>query len=439
MPDLAPGPIGINRKARQQMSQAQEILEGIDNFIVGQMSESPSGLWYTTTYSRGHSSLPLPKGNKGGKGALKRADTYDTSVATIYLSLRGRLTEAGYLADGLCRAHDQAGGGPIAAALYADDHTKVLDGHIDVGNMCWAGIALSRLNAMTKENRYRETAESIGRWVISNCTVRDSRGGFSGGLDDKDSKRTWRSIEHNADAFAFFRNLYLLTGDDKWKDASEHARKLIAACYVGGRYVTGTGPDGSLNDAIVPTDAQSWTALSMANSLDGRFSPSSGPRFDAAIGALDYMNTSMSARETTGAPPLTFDGFKFSEGGTGVQNEATAGAAMALYAYARYMFERQDGLDQGSSYQGNQIGRARAQIGTYWSERATLLLDSLESQIRSAPGTDGKGVVATPSAEATSGLGWSYFNWLHVAASAWTGLALLYEGDRKANPFAPVL
>ena len=34
------------------------------------------------------------------------------------------------------------------------------------------------------------------------------------------------------------------------------------------------------------------------------------------------------------------------------------------------------------------------------------------------------------------GLGWSYFDFLHVASSAWTGLALLARENPGANPYA---
>jgi hypothetical protein len=69
---------------------------------------------------------------------------------------------------------------------------------------------------------------------------------------------------------------------------------------------------------------------------------------------------------------------------------------------------------------------------------ANRYYDSLTRQIGSANNGDGYGVVATPAPEAKTGegLGWSYFNFLHVASSAWTGLALLAREDPAANPYA---
>jgi hypothetical protein len=92
-----------------------------------------------------------------------------------------------------------------------------------------------------------------------------------------------------------------------------------------------------------------------------------------------------------------------------VQNEVTAGAAMALALAG---------------------GELRARADTYYK--------SLTAQQNGAPGGDGLGLVATPAAEANTGagLGWKYFNWPHLASSAWMGLALLAREDPKANPYA---
>lgn len=156
-------------------------------------------------------------------------------------------------------------------------------------------------------------------------------------------------------------------------------------------YCTGTGETQVLNRTVVPTDTQSWTALA---GID--------PGPDEGY-SLIYMMHNMNT--TTGG----FQGARFALAGAEVQNEATAGAAMALWL--------------------SRAGLQRAAEDYY----ASLL-----RQMDEAPGADGYGVVATPAPEATTGpgLGWSYFNFLHVASSAWTGLALLARDDPGANPYA---
>ena len=383
-------------------------VDRLELFLEQQMDQfAATGPRYCQTYRLSAEAL------KGSNAIMHtRADTYDTAVACIFFQERGRMDRAADLADALVLAlnHDAKGGGRIMAATRADE---LLDrgrgsttsefvhdgGRRDVGNMSWAGIALTRMYHRTKRHRYLHAAETIGTWILANCTVGDEWGGFSGGEDQWGNKLQWRSVEHNVDAFSFFANLHHLTGTKAWADASASARKLVLACRVKKSenvmyYVTGTGTTKVLNDGVIPTDTQSWTSLA---GIDP------GP---AEGYSLIYMMHNMDATSAG------FPGTKFAQHGTEVQNEATAGAAMALWLRGDDAFRN----------------------------AATRYLDSLVKQIGSAKNGDGYGVVATPAAEATTGpgLGWSYFNFLHVASSAWTGLALLAKENPGANPYAPL-
>jgi hypothetical protein len=64
-------------------------------------------------------------------------------------------------------------------------------------------------------------------------------------------------------------------------------------------------------------------------------------------------------------------------------------------------------------------------------------MESLVRQIKEAENSIGYGLVATPAKEAHTGegLGWAYFNYLHVASTAWTGLALIGKDNEEANPY----
>lgn len=407
------------------------VLDRLDLFLEQQMDQfTVAGPRYVQTYR-------LPAAELEGKhGEMHhRADTYDTAVACIYFQERGQMDRARDLGDALVAAlnHDAIGGGRIVAATRAGElldrglssTTSIFHrdgGRRDVGNMCWAGLALTRLYHRTGRYRYLHAAETIGHHIVSTCTVDDAWGGFSGGQDHWGTVYRWRSVEHNVDAFSFFANLAHLTGEAHWADASATARKLVLACRVtdpnkpnvvyyctgtkspptgkeldalvqSGRLKPGETPPPELNDTVVPTDTQSWTALA---GIDP--GPSEGY-------SLIYMMHNMQA-ESAG-----YFGFRFARNGTEVQNEATAGAVMAL-----------------------QLSKAGLQ------HAAGRCYDSLLRQIEHAPNADGYGLVATPAPEATTGpgLGWSYFNFLHVASSAWTGLALLAKEDAGANPYAPL-
>lgn len=380
----------------------------LELFLEQQMDQfTIHGPRYVQTYR-------LPPAELEGHHAVMhtRADTYDTAMACLYFQARERLDRAADLADALVAAmnHDAKGGGRIVAATRADalldrgmgntTSTFVHGGPArDVGNMSWVGIALTRMNHLTSRYRYRHAAETIGRWIVENCTVADAWGGFSGGEDEWGNKRLWRSVEHNVDAYSFFANLHHLTGNPAWAEAQASARRLVLACRVPKpddllAYVTGTGTTMVLNAGVIPTDTQSWTALA---GIDPG---------EAERKSLRYMLKHMDATSAG------FAGTRFSQTGKEIQNEATAGAAMALWLH-----------EDGS-----------------FRDAAQRYLDSLARQITDAPNADGYGVVATPAAEATAGdgLGWSYFNFLHVASTAWTGLALLAKDRPGANPYAPL-
>ena len=389
-------------KAAGKVADSASVPDRIEMFLCQQMDQfMTTGPRYVQTYR-------LPGSPRLGEQAniFYRADTYDTAVAAIYFLLRGDVSRAKDLVDGLCTAleHDPVGGGRIVAATKA---TALLDpgdnyatsvyypdgGTRDVGNMCWAGIAMTRLYAQTRRYRYLHNSLLIAEWLMTNCYVMDDWFGFSGGEDQWGNKRPWRSVEHNVDAYAFFKNLHVLTKDQRWSEAAEHARKLVVACLLrDGYYVTGTGVGQTLNSGVVPTDAQSWTALANLN-------PGGNER------SLQFMLDRLSDK-TVG-----YSGFKFALNGSGIQCEASAGAVMALFL------------------QGGQL-----------RDKAQSFYGSLDAIIKRATNGDGLGVVATPGAEADTGpgLGWKYFNWLHVASSAWTGLAFLARENPYANPYAPV-
>jgi hypothetical protein len=382
-------------------------VDRLELFLEQQMDQfAASGPRYCQTYRLSAEAL------KGPNAIMHtRADTYDTSVACIFFQERGRMDRAASLADALVLAidHDAKGGGRIMAATRADE---LLDrgrgnttsefvhdgGRRDVGNMSWAGLALTRMYHRTKRHRYLHAAETVGRWILQNCAVADDWGGFSGGEDQWGNRYLWRSVEHNVDAFSLFQNLHHLTRQQRWADAQASARRLVMACRVTKNpgmmcYVTGTGTTMVLNAGVIPTDTQSWTSLA---GID----PGADPL------TLPYMLQNMDATSAG------FPGTKFAQHGSEIQNEATAGAAMALLLRP----------DEPSRTAGSRY------------------LDSLVKQMTDAKNADGYGVVATPAAEAKTGpgLGWSYFNFLHVASSAWTGLALLARENPGANPYAPL-
>lgn len=91
---------------------------------------------------------------------------------------------------------------------------------------------------------------------------------------------------------------------------------LVRRCFIDGpdgtaHFCTGTGVGPVLNADVIPTDCQTWTALS-------------GIAPDVRDACFSYLVTN---HQTTSGD---FLGMRFSSTGREVQNENTAGAALAL-------------------------------------------------------------------------------------------------------------
>ena len=110
----------------------------------------------------------------------------------------------------------------------------------NVGNTSYAALALLQYDAAYGNEKYLQTAASLMDWVAENC--RDSGDGFTGGYDgwpeggaETTYVFTYKSIEHNIDAYAAFRQLYRRTGEQKYAEAAESALALVRSLYDGTR------------------------------------------------------------------------------------------------------------------------------------------------------------------------------------------------------------
>jgi hypothetical protein len=333
-----------------------------------------------------------------------RGDVYDTAGTIIYHLSRCEIDVARPLADALVflMDHDEIPDGRLHAAYWANDlldpagqYTSILDPDIAPGNMSWAGIAFARFYAATGERDYLEAATKIGDWILSNCKRTDSAGGFSGGLLGWNYDQVnWRATEHNIDVYSFGQILYELTGEERWRSMARHAQEFVQSMFVAsdGYYMTGTrGPDGAdLNPSPIAADTQSWAALA---SIDQR---------ENVDRALQWLLDNLLVREIIDG--REYVGIRFSSEGQHIVSEVTAGVAAALWLNGR---------------------QADAQT----------LIDGLAEIQAFAPRHDGEGIVATPfPGGAQTGYGSSYPNSLHVASTAWTGIALMVRCDSFANP-----
>ena len=144
----------------------------------------------------------------------------------------------------------------------------------NTGNTAYAALALLQYDALYGNEGYRKTAQLLMDRILEKNT--DSRYGFTAGYDgwpeaDVVYPFTYKSIEHNIDAYAAFKRLYEITGEQKYKDAADSALSLIAALYdeEDHYFYTGTGDDGiTANKGIIVLDAQVWNRMALGEEFE---------------------------------------------------------------------------------------------------------------------------------------------------------------------------
>ena len=245
------------------------------------------------------------------------AFSYDNALAAMAFLAEGKKNEAAQILDAFVYAveHDRYQPGRVRNAYAAGDivafsgwgDSARLPGWYDalqkqwyedryqtgsnVGNTSYVALAFLQYDALYGNARYLKTAEVLMDWVIDSCT--DGQPGFTAGYDgwpeggyDITYVFTYKSIEHNIDAYAAFRQLYARTGEEKYREAAENALTFIRSMYDEnkGFFYTGT-----LDDGITPSrenivlDAQVWACLA----LEEEFAP-----YEAALDIVEEMKIS---------------------------------------------------------------------------------------------------------------------------------------------------
>ena len=225
------------------------------------------------------------------------AFSYDNALAAMAFLSAGRREEAKQLLDAFVYGvtHDRYVPGRVRNAYAAGDITAFpgwndaarLPGWYDaesgqwyedryqtgsnVGNTAYVALALLQYDALYGSETYLAAAKALMDWVIDSCS--DGTPGFTGGYDgwpeggaDTTYTFTYKSIEHNIDAWAAFRQLYARTGESRYAEAAHSARALIASLYDEEKqlFYTGTLDDGTTpSTGNIVLDAQVWACLAL--------------------------------------------------------------------------------------------------------------------------------------------------------------------------------
>ncbi|MFG2552054.1 Tat pathway signal sequence domain protein [Streptomyces sp. NPDC048581] len=390
-----------------------------------------------------HGTIRLTQSYTDQAGLFSTAFTYDNALAILaHLAVRsvdGR-TRAVVLGDALLYAqqHDPAhDDGRLRQAYNVGPYTfydgsSQPDGFVRadgsanvgtqfgftgtaVGDMAWAGIALSALARRTGERRFLDGAVRIGEWIERNGRTDEPLGGYKFGVNGANEKLPFTSTEHNTDLVCLFGRLARLTGDRVWLERRARARAFVEGMWEadGGFFYTGTNDGISINTSPIPEDTQTWTHLA----LDSRAHAASLDWAVRELAVLDHAGR----RNSTVPAGQSYEGVTFSSASllanedapiadsqprpdrNGVWFEGTAHLALALR-------ERQGRGDEA---------RARRLVESI--ERAQDLLGAEQSVGgRELPGRSG---VVAASSPLDTGFGFGYYPYRHTGATAWYVMA----------------
>ena len=376
-----------------------------------------------------------------------RFDVYDNALAAIYLTKRGKISQArDVLGAFLELLYDESGKMVLLAASYTDAPAKageyqgvgVADGAVDTGNNAWIGLAFTHFAAATGEACYARVAREILAALKAGVSCEDDKfGGFASRLAPY--PHFYRSTEHNIDAFSLARALNVT--DDAASAATFVRARWGHSDQAPHTYGTGTGDDSRCDSSIplaaAATDVQFWSLLadvdpdaqrkqaSMEFALRSPPVGSTGPEQLDGLWCTDIDRIGSPDGNGIGAK---VHGFRFTTWGNGIQWENTASAVMALAHYRDRFASRNPlkGLD-------NAIEAARGSIlsllSTYHAMPASVLGGNINAYIKNDHNSDYPGGSDT-------GIGWTYLRYPHVAASAWAGPLLMFDSNGKLNPDA---
>ncbi|MCX7626718.1 MAG: hypothetical protein N2Z21_10995 [Candidatus Sumerlaeaceae bacterium] len=289
----------------------------------------------------------------------------------------------GWVPRGKSRAVRLPGCWNFQGAVWEED-PSFLGTH--TGSAAWAIIALLAMHQATLDPKYLTAAETLGQWIETNTRDERGCGGYTGGYEGKQPPQTkllWKSTEHNIGVFVAFKRLQEVTHDVSWQERAQHARKFVESMWDDseGHFWIGTTDDGeTINKSAIPLDVNTLGLLALGD-------------------IAKYARGIQWAEENCFVEADGFKGFDFDTDRDHVWFEGTAQMVLAYRMLGHH-------------------------------NKVALYLDELRKAQAQAPHTNGLGLVAASADKLSTGLGWFYYNRLHVGATAWFVLA-----ESGLNPF----
>jgi hypothetical protein len=386
-----------------------------------------------------HGTLRLAQSYTDQAGLFSTAFTYDNALAVLaHLAARtsAGLDRAKALGDALLHAqgHDPAyddgrlrqayNVGPYTfydGSLQPDGFVRA-DGTVNVGtqfgftgtavgDMAWAGIALSALARRTGARRFLDGAVRIGEWIERNGRTDEPLGGFKFGVDGADQKLPFTSTEHNTDLVCLFGRLARLTGDRVWLERRGRAEAFVRRMWEpsGGFFYTGTNDGVTVNKSPVPEDTQTWTHLALGSRRHSR--------------SLDWAAAELAVTDHSGRPNSTvpagqsYEGVTFSSASLLANEDAPIAAGQPRPDRNGVWFEGTAHLALALRDRGARGDEACARRLIASTEQAQDLLGG--GQTVGGKALPERCGVVSASSPLDTGFGFGYYPYRHTGATAW--------------------
>lgn len=284
-----------------------------------------------------------------------------------------------------------------------------------VGDMAWAGIALSALARRTGERRFLDGAVRIGEWIERNGRTDEPLGGYKFGVNGANEKLPFTSTEHNTDLVCLFGRLARLTKDGVWLERRARALAFVQKMWEadGGFFYTGTNDGVVINTSPVPEDTQTWTHLA----LDSRAHARSLDWAARELAVLDHAER----RNSTVPAGQSYEGVSFSSASLLANEDAPIADGQPKPDRNGVWFEGTAHLALALRERRGRGDEARARRLVESIERAQDLLGGGQSVGgRALPARSG---VVSASSPLDTGFGFGYYPYRHLGATAWYVMA----------------
>ncbi|MEU3282341.1 Tat pathway signal sequence domain protein [Streptomyces antibioticus] len=396
-----------------------------------------------------HGPLRLAQSYTDQAGLFSTAFTYDNALTILALlatrTERGR-ARAIALGDALlfAQAHDPAhDDGRLRQAYNVGpytfyDGTPQPDGFVRadgtanvgtqfgftgtaVGDMAWAGLALTALARRTGARRFRTGAVRIGEWIDRVGRTGEPLGGYKFGVDGANRPLPFTSTEHNTDLVGLFGQLARLTGARVWRERQARAEAFVKKMWepAGGFFYTGTDDGVTINKSPIPEDTQTWTHLAL--------------RSRAAARSLDWAAAELAVLDRADRPNSTVPADQSYEGVTFSSASLVADEDRPI-ADGQPRPNRNGVWFEGTAHLALALRVRRAPGDEARARRLLASAERAQDRLGGAQTFGGRALaersgIVSASSPIDTGFGFGYYPYRHTGATAWYLLA-----ETRGNP-----